>query len=384
MKSISNADILEVARICGMPLTKAQGGRHYLTPCWMCSTLSGNGPDTKKVGHLAIRPDKGVFRCPRCGYSGNAVVMAKDFYGYNYGEVLSRAGHYQGPMIEENPAASIPERNAVYRALIKRLVLSPRHRASLIDRGLDEDTIETRQYKSTVGWESSRGVCVSLLKEGYKLEGIPGFFKDRYGNWVFMTLPGFFISSQDKEGRIQGFQIRVDDQYRKEKDTAKYLSFSSSGKPEGCSCGALIHVAVPEGKDLQNSTVWVTEGPLKADIASRYTGMPFLGVPGVSVYKQAAEYAAQLDIHHTAVAYDMDIRKNPHVAKAEKSLVQELWAKGIKAVPVNWDEGRGKGIDDAVINIYDGEIPIPKDILEKTFLPQHDVVLEVKMRLRIK
>ena len=384
MRSTFSTDILEVARICGMPLTISQGGRHYLTPCWMCSTLSGNGPDKKKVGHMAIRPDKGVFRCPRCGYSGNAVIMAKDFYGQNYSEVLARAGHYQGPIIEENPIASISKRNEVYLALLKRLVLSPRHRAELLSRGLDEDTIEFRQYKSTVGWESSRGVCVSLLKEGYKLEGIPGFFKDRSGNWAFMTLPGFLISSQDNDGNIQGFQIRVDDQYRKGKETSKYLSFSSSGKPEGCSCGALIHVAVPEGKDLRNSTVWVTEGPLKADIASRYTGMPFLGVPGVSIYKQAADYASELGINQTAVAYDMDIKKNPHVAKAEKALVQELLAKGIKAVPVNWDEDRGKGIDDAVINIYSGEIPIPQDVLQKTFLPQYDVVLEVKMRLRIK
>ncbi|NLN47513.1 MAG: DUF3854 domain-containing protein [Clostridiales bacterium] len=310
--------------------------------------------------------------------------MAKDFYGHNYEEVLRRAGHYTGPVIEESPVASIEERDTVYREFLKRLVLSPRHRENLLKRGLDEDAIEFRQYKSTVGWESSRGLCVSLLKDGYNLKGIPGFFKDRYGNWVFMTLPGFLISSQDIEGRIQGFQIRVDDQYRKKKESGKYLSFSSAGKDDGCSSGSLIHVAVPQGKSLQDSTVWVTEGPLKADIASIYTGVPFLGVPGVSIYKQAAEYAAQLNINHTAVAYDMDVRKNPHVAKAEKSLVQELWSKGIKAVPVSWNETLGKGIDDAVINIYNGEIPIPKDVLNKIFLPQHDVVLEVKMRLRIK
>ena len=63
-------DILQVASQLALPLHPIQGGRQYTTPCWACHSR-GNKPDINRKGHLTIRPDKGVFRCPRCGYSGN-------------------------------------------------------------------------------------------------------------------------------------------------------------------------------------------------------------------------------------------------------------------------------------------------------------------------
>ncbi|WP_054697663.1 DUF3854 domain-containing protein [Syntrophomonas palmitatica] len=381
-------NILAVAQAAGLSLTPIQGGRQFTTRCWMCE-FSYLGADTKKQGHLTIRPDKGVFRCPRCGHSGNAWTMANELFGEARGkEVLRQARWYNGPKWEDAPVADIKTRDAVYRALLNKLILSPRHREDLSDRGLSDDIVNKRQYKSLVGWESTRGICNLLLKEGYPLEGIPGFFQDKYGQWVFLTLPGFLIPVEDETRMIQGFQIRVDDNYRTYLETqnknipGKYISFSSAGRKKGCSCGALIHVAVPEGKSLQNNRVWLTEGPLKADIASQYTDMPFLGIPGVSLYRQAAEKAVEMGVKRTAVAYDMDFKDNPHVKKAEIELLKELFGRGISALPVNWSEGYGKGIDDAAVFISNGQIPIPKDVLERTFRPNNKIILEVQIKLK--
>jgi len=382
-------DILAVAQAAGLPLYPIQGGRQYTTRCWMCD-YSPHGSDKRRKGHLTIRPDLGVFRCPRCGYSGNAWTMANDLFTKEQArEIISRAGGYNGPTWVDNPVADIGTRDAVYRALLKKLVLSPRHRENLQTRGLSDDIIEKRQYKSLVAMESTRGICHLLLKEGYPLEGIPGFYQDRNDQWVFMTLPGFLIPIEDEQGRIQGFQIRVDDGFREylsskgKDDIGKYIYFSSTGKKNGCSSGALIHVAVPENKNLKDYRVWLTEGPLKADIAARYTNMPFLGVPGVSVYRQAAQKAEELGIKRTAVAYDMDIRENPHVQKAEIELLKELYRRGISAVPVNWHIDYGKGIDDAAVCIANHQIPIPTEILERVFKPNQKAVLEVSYRLRL-
>jgi len=166
-------------------------------------------------------------------------------------------------------------------------------------------------------------------------------------------------------------------------DIGKYIYFSSTGRKKGCSSGALIHVAVPENKNLKDYRVWFTEGPLKADIAARYTNMPFLGVPGVSVYRQAAQKAEDLGIKRTAVAYDMDIRENPFVQQAEIELLKELYRRGISAVPVNWHIDYGKGIDDAAVCIANHQIPIPTEILERVFKPNQKAVLEVSYRLRL-
>lgn len=382
-------DILAVAQAAGLPLFPIQGGRQYTTRCWMCD-YSPHGADRKTKGHLTIRPDLGVFRCPRCGYSGNAWTIANDHFNREQAkEVISRAGGYSGPQWIDNPVADIKTRDAVYRAFLKRMVLLPRHREDLCKRGLPDDIIDKRQYKSLIGWESTRGICHILLKEGYPLEGIPGFFQDKDDKWVFMTMPGFLVPTEDETGLIQGFQIRVDDNYRRyltskgKDDIGKYIYFSSTGKKKGCSSGALIHVAIPENKNLKDYRVWFTEGPLKADIAAYYTNMPFLGVPGVSIYRQAAQKVEDLGIKRTAVAYDMDKRDNPHVQKAEIELLKELLQRGISAVPVNWHIDYGKGIDDAAVCIANHQIPIPTEILERVFKPDQKAVLEVSYRLKL-
>ena len=383
--STQSIDILAVAQAAGMTLYPIQGGRQYTARCWMCD-YSPFGSDVKRNGHLTIRPDKGVFRCPRCGYSGNAITLAYDLFTKEQArEVLNRIGGYSGPEWVDNPVADLKTRDAVYRVLLNKLVLSPSHREDLYKRGLPEEVLEKRNYKSLVGWESTRGICRLLLKDGYPLEGVPVFFQDKNGEWVFMTLPGFLIPTEDEAGMIQGFQIRVDDAFRTSgKDIGKYIYFSSAGKKNGCSSGALIHVAVPENKNLETCRVWITEGPLKADIAAHYTGMPFLGIPGVSIYKQAAQKAEELGIKRTAVAYDMDVRENPHVQQAEIELLKELYRRGISAVPVNWHRDYGKGIDEVVVYIATHQIPIPSDILGRIFKPNQEAVLEVSYRLKLR
>ena len=47
-------DILDIAQELNLKLHPVQGGKHYLTHCWMCG-------DKSRHGKLAISPAKGVF-----------------------------------------------------------------------------------------------------------------------------------------------------------------------------------------------------------------------------------------------------------------------------------------------------------------------------------
>ncbi|HHU76560.1 MAG TPA: hypothetical protein GXZ24_06695 [Firmicutes bacterium] len=239
-------DILQVASQLALPLHPIQGGRQYTTPCWACHSR-GNKPDINRKGHLTIRPDKGVFRCPRCGYSGNGYTMARDFVGKERAiQIVGSVGDYNGVKLQELEPAGIETRNIVYNAFLDKLVLSPRHRNDINSRGLNDDIVDKNNYKTTPLWDSTEGICSLLIKDGYPLERIPGFFKNREGKWVFMTLPGFLIPVRDQQQRIQGFQIRVDDKYLDMKENLrKYIWFSSAGKKTGCSSGAPVHTALP-------------------------------------------------------------------------------------------------------------------------------------------
>lgn len=387
---LSRIDILDVATRLGLPLHPIQGGRQWLTPCWACHDR-GMPPDAKsKKGHLTIRPDKQVFRCPRCGFSGNAWVMIKDHLGEENGKEfladMSKTfpSRISRPVIKEQPAAPVETRNVVYNAFLEKMILSPRHREDLNNRGLPNDVIEKNGYKSTLGWDSTQGVCAGLIKEGYSLKGIPGFYKDKEQKWRFMTLPGFLIPVRNEESLIQGLQIRIDENFLSRKpDLRKYIWLSSVGKCSGTSSGAPVHMAGVNSL-RPDTKLWITEGPLKADIAFLYMGLPFFGVAGTSLYEQAASEVNRLGIKKTRVAYDADSVKNQHVRDAEIELIKELKARGINALPVTWGEALGKGVDDMLLSVSDGQYPVSHSVLNKFVKINKELQLEIEVTVDIK
>lgn len=345
-------DILEIALKLNLKVRPIQGGRQYETHCWVCD-------DKSKHGKIAIHPEKGVFRCARCSYSGNVYIMACDLLGgkenalnFLKGEEVSFNQQIKRKklqvQIEEEIVAPIEIRNAVYEAFLEKLVLYKKHRENLLKRGLKNDVIDYKNYKSTLSSDSTEGVCRLLLKEGYPLKGVPGFYEHN-AKWVFMTLPGFLIPVKDIKGRIQAMQIRVDEEVlRKKEGLQKYLWQSSAGKLNGVSSGAPVHIATPN-KPTQGSIVYITEGPLKADIASMLLEVPFIGIAGVGLYKQAVDVAVSMGVKTAPILFDMDKMENIHVKNAEEKLIQELTLKNIKAFPINWNAEIGKGIDDVLV-----------------------------------
>lgn len=233
--------------------------------------------------------------------------------------------------------AAIDTRNAVYRALLAELGLSQFHSAHLLSRGLSPDEIRTLGYKS-LALDGRAGIVARLTKT-LKVGGVPGFALVN-GMVTLCGAPGILIPVRDTDSRIRAMQIRMDHA----DGGGKYRWLSSASRPFGCSPGAPCHVARPLS-GLELSELWVTEGPLKADVAALKLQRIVLAVPGVGNWRSAIPIINELKPSRVIVAYDMDKLTNRSVNVYRTALVNYLLRRNIKTWEADWD-GTFKGIDD--------------------------------------
>ncbi len=241
--------------------------------------------------------------------------------------------------------AGVDELHAVYTAMLSLLTLSADHRANLRSRGLSDTEINTLEYK-TLPALNRYPIVKRLRSIGYPLAGIPGFYFEK--EWRLGGPAGILIPVRDDRRRIQGFQIRRDGAAK-----PKYVWLSSVRKTGGCSPGAPLHVAYPSpyyiGCQNELGRVWITEGPLKADIAALRLQNIMLAVPGVSNWSSVVLF---LQTHYpvrslvkVVIAFDMDKRKNPAVESHLNELTERLLRFGFPTFHADWNAEQ-KGIDD--------------------------------------
>jgi hypothetical protein len=186
---------------------------------------------------------------------------------------------------------------------------------------------------------------------------VPGFFvaehEGRY--WTVGGLPGLLIPVRDCQGRIVAVLYRPDEQT----EGGKYRWLSSK-KRGGPGPGAPIHVPLFNG---DKSTVRITEGALKADIATHLSGVLTIGLPGINSVRRVPALLKQLGAKIARVALDADAARNKNVGKAMYNLIRLLKGKGFGLELETWDEAKGKGIDDLLAaghqpTLHEGETAI--------------------------
>ena len=164
-------------------------------------------------------------------------------------------------------------------------------------------------------------IARKLLKKGFRLDGVPGFFINRDGDWeaaFYRKNNGYLCPVRDGKERIIGFQIRLDVPLKER----KYLWFTSNGLEKGTSSGS------PAGMfgKIKDGTVYVTEGILKAEIAWMCTGNPYIGVPGVSNHKGLETVLRKLKeqgLKRVYECYDMDKMMELSCKHDEKSACRQ-------------------------------------------------------------
>ena len=187
---------------------------------------------------------------------------------------------------------------------------------------------------------SARKRIAAKLSASYPLEGIPGFYL-RDEAWTFAGNGGYLIPIYNKDGYIQGMQIRSD----RAEGGMKYRWFSSN-PAKGFTLGTKAQTWIHVTGDAQSKVACVTEGGLKGDVASYFLGDAlFVCVPGVNSLRYLPETLNGLPLKKVVGAYDMDKLENPQVRDAFSQVEKIARQNGLLFEPLEWD-ARFQGIDD--------------------------------------
>ena len=247
------------------------------------------------------------------------------------------------------PAATLDK---VYRALHSNLTLTPLHKKHLThERQLSWESIQARGYQS---WGQGDRLLRSRLAEVlYDLYGgvvldVPGFLLREQGR-TYLTLggpPGILIPVRNAEGQVVAHQIRTD----RPGNSGKYVWLSSTSRG-GPGPGSPVHVSRPL-QPITSQRVWLTEGPLKADIASERLGELVLALPGVQADKHFLPTLQTLqergEISELVIALDSDFHTKPAVAGARAKLAEVAARQGIPVWLADWPTEL-KGLDDLLL-----------------------------------
>lgn len=255
------------------------------------------------------------------------------------------------PLITAPPAQSHTERaepstlDQVYRALLALLPLSGAHRRPLRQRGLSDRDIVQRGYRTLAA--DGRTIRARQLLEHFGPDvciTIPGLYVHTQGArrwWGLAGAPGLVIPVRDRQGQVVGLKVRADHPGEGPKYT--YLSSTKHGGPGP---GAPVHVPLHDG--LLAQTIRLTEGELKADVATALSGLWTLSVAGVSAWRPTLPLVHQLEVTTVYLAFDADWRTNVHVARAFAGLAAALTSAGVEVRVEVWEPAHGKGIDDVL------------------------------------
>lgn len=276
-----------------------------------------------RKGKLNLNLKKNVFKCNRCGESGGMLALYGKIYGLDNQtacrEIKDALGRneqtpdYEIKRREIKPVsepdtitleqASDEIKHRTYTMLLEQLTLAQTHRDGLLKRGFTVQQIEKNGYKSTPVF-GFRKIAQRLSEMGCVLEGVPGFYEEKSGEWSIhfsAKSSGFLVPVRNIDGFIVGMQIRLDHPY----DGRKYMWLSSINYHKGTSSGSPIHLAGEPGA----GTVFITEGPLKGDLAHALSGKTFGCVPGANQYANLPAFLSEMKEYGTEFvyeAYDMD------------------------------------------------------------------------------
>ena len=328
---------------------------------------------------LHVQPP--VWRCAACGESGNGLVLHSKLMHINTKEaykdlekIYSNLNDNQknrivtqiqtAKSINENIShpTSLDNRNVFNNLFLDNLILEDKHKNDLLRRGLSLKQIEQNGYKSFPMYNTP---CENAWKKANlhleKNEGIPGLFILRssvFSKNMFNGKYGcYLIPCRTIENKISAFQLRYDslDEHATEKEREHFHRYAwfSSNENHGCSFTGCENIHFAGDWSAIPKTVNLTEGILKADIASALSGSCFMGIAGVNNVSQLSDRLKYLKNHGTErinICLDMDYREKKEVKKALDNIINIISNSHLKPVLIKWDS-KYKGIDDYLLSL---------------------------------
>ena len=340
--------IVETARRCGLVLdSRTLRRKEVEASCPFC------GDHGRGKYHLSLNTDTDQYRCNLCGAHGNSVSLYARLKGICNKEAYLELAHESkvyplpqppSPQTQERQPCSLEQRHAVYSDMLAHLTLLPKHGENLLERGLSEERIRRNEYRSMPETERGRRLLADLLRShGHDLHGIPGF-RTYYGDWTLSGPNGFLIPVRNKDGLIQGLKIRLDDAQQANR---KYRWLSSRNLPSGTRSYSWVHVT----GNTQSKRAFLTEGPLKGDVASFLAqDALFICIGGVNALNGLNDTVRGLGVREVVEAMDMDQMTNPNVRSAILTMRKEVRKiPGIRYSKYTWNPAY-KGVDDYLLS----------------------------------
>ena len=272
------------------------------------------------------------------------------------GARAAAAGHSSSERktVPQSDKASPAEIHQTLSLLLAQLTLRLAHREHLRSpkRGLSDEQIESLGFKSTPPPFLCRSITDRLIKQGCRVQGVPGFYRDDSGHWTmafYKKTSGILIPAIGFDGRLQGFQIMLDVPLKHkddppEKPGAKYIWFSSSSKTDGTGSGSPVHLI----GDPSAQVVYVIEGLLKADISHCLTGRTFAAIAGAnntSPLDPLFALLAQNGTEEIIEAHDMDKYNNQMTMAGASKIYLTARKYGMNCRRLTWNPNY-KGFDD--------------------------------------
>ena len=344
-------DIIQVATLMRMDMEKKRNRTTDYSIYGKCPFCN----DPKH--HCNLDLIKNAWRCNRCGESGGMI----DLYGRANGmdnkeayKAIKEGLEIEGSKI---PKKSVPKKelkesevrsdldiHSVYTEMLNlpEFKITEKHYENLRNRGFRDELIQAFGYKSMplCTKTNQTGIPKKLEDMGFELLGIPGFYKEGGKTKIVLDHSGFVIPVRNGNGKIVQAQIRRDS------GDPKYVYLSSRYKENGTR--TLIRVHTSGNLKSRPKKVYLTEGPLKADISSTLLGVPFLALQGVNSQAHlpvALETLKNIGVETIVEAFDMDKYTNPNVQKAVGKISEMIKSYGFTLKHATWD-ATFKGIDD--------------------------------------
>lgn len=166
------------------------------------------------------------------------------------------------------------------------------------------------------------------------LLSVPGF-REHDGETILSERRGLAAPIRDRDGRIVSLQVRRIDE--------EQIAFAKWKTPRGSHPKLHFPIVGTPGETLR-----VTEGVIKSDISTAYTGIYTVATIGINA-AVAIEAIRELSPRRVLVALDMEYTSNPDIARVAARIVAACREFDIEVGIETWNQD-AKGIDDALVD----------------------------------
>ena len=246
---------------------------------------------------------------------------------------LQRGSKQQRKEAEERASSLTEEQRDLHmRAVLAQLTLSEKHRFQLHKRGLTDEQIEQRGYRSVGKWQKL------LIPVDDRLAGVK-----RGGNSLLTPGTGIICPVANEKGQFVAWQLRLD----RPLDGAKYIWAAGEKKrsPRPTShlrSGELpLSIDIPDNQE-DNDTVGLAEGvAFKPHLASIRLSIPVIGASGghfASSPKTLKRYLEYLGRKRVVLYADAGSVLNRQVLNSYQKTISLLKEWGYQAEVAWWKQ----------------------------------------------